>query len=192
MKYFLSTVLILGIGVTFYWWSLSNQTIQKENIVTIDSASTTTPIIEKVSETEVKHQTYRNDAWGISFKYPNDWETTEGTFRAASSLFNVIIQPTSDNPLPRPIFISINPESWGRTMIDKYYKEEADGKKISVAGIKSYYFESTDMGLPLYSYLIPINNSYWINIAGKKGYEDVLDQVLESFIITPVDVPAKN
>ncbi len=192
MKYFLIIVVLVIAVFVYYQWLNIDQSIPKEEVSVIDDSVSTTTETKTVSSEESDQQTYRNDEWGIAFNYPNDWEVLENTFRSNSSLFNVIIQPISGNYLPRPLFISLTPASWGESTIKKYYNQDSNGKRIEISNINSYYFESFDMGLLLYAYFVPVNNTYWINVAGKKEYEETLNQILASLVITPVEVPVSD
>ncbi|MEZ4103814.1 MAG: hypothetical protein R3B60_00835 [Candidatus Paceibacterota bacterium] len=190
MRYFLVTIILLALGVGYYWWtSVTTPTNEdKTDVVSTTTTQSQNPTPETETTTKLDHQVYTNDTWGIKFNYPNDWEVLANTFKAGSSLFNVIIQPESNESLPRPVFIIITPSDWGKTMIKKYHENEITDSELKTAGLEYFNFESSDMGIPIQTYFIPINNTYWINISGKKGYETELNQVLDSLEITPVEI----
>ncbi len=190
MKYFFITLLILGGGATYYWWTLPDKT-QDEAVVTIDSTPST-PAIEKMPETELTHQTYQNKDWGITFEYPNDWEIKTPAFYSTVSKLNLSIDPKIDKKYPDTILINITPKEWIINALKKIDARGIQTTDSNVYGFKALKMEDQDMGIATISYLVLINDSYWIDISGRKEYEDVLDQVLASFIITPVNIKPEN
>lgn len=181
MKYFLIAVALLALGGGVYWWLATSPT--GENIPTTTELVTETP---DVATTESNKQTYKNDEWGIAFTFPSDWRAYENTFRAGSSLFNVAIQPITNSRLPRPIFLNLTTNDWGQTLFDRA-SGNTNFREITVATKKGVAYDSTDMSLPTDVYLFKTDSGFWITIISKKGYEKELNQVLESFEITPVE-----
>lgn len=195
MKYFtLLACTVLVLGGLGYWWTVERFTVSSITEVTptpLITASTsavvpaTTSISEAVPSTRVK--LYENETWGLRFEYPDDWMAYENTFRAGSSLFNVLLQPSDSNHLPDPIVINVTPPDWGQTLFDRA-KERGDFSEVNVSTFDTITYPSTDMGLPTDVYLLQTPSGFWITIIVKEGYVNTLNQVLESLVITSVEV----
>lgn len=192
MKYFLITVVIVILSGGYYWWSTQKETPQTDT-TTINNTEDTVPTKTETNTQptpKLDHQIYENTAWGIKFEYPNDWEIRQPAFGSKVSLFNLAIESKLEKKLPDPIIINITPKYW----VDNIIKStpQTEFTNYTIDGKKAIYYSSTDMGIPTWSYFTLINNTYWINISGKKEYEEILNQVLSSLTITPIDIPTEN
>jgi hypothetical protein len=184
MKYFIILIVVLGFGGGWYWWQTATQVVLKEPstipaVVTIDTQATST------AESS-GNNVYRNDEWGISFKYPVGWEVKENDINSNSSLFNVVVKH-NDEEAPRPIYVLFSTDEWGKNLVERYYRPESDVRQV-IGGINAYVFTSSDMGMPTKVRILPVSGTYWVNIVGKTGYETELNQVLESLTINPVEI----
>lgn len=184
MKYSLIIVVLIAISGGAYWWFTND--METEVVETIAIVEEEQSVEEITIDPTI--QEYRNDTWGIAFEYPTDWEAYENTFRAGSSIFNVVLQPNSENALPRPVLVNIAPRDWGQTLMDRAPNNEGY-KETEIASRKGVSYQSQDMGLPTTVYLVPVEGVYWIMIIVKDGYEETLNQVLDSLQITPVSIP---
>ncbi len=192
MKYFL-IIVVLVIGVfTYYWWSNIDQSISKEEVSVIDDSVSTTTETKTISSEKSGQQTYRNDEWGITFNYPNDWVIRQPAFGSTVSLFNFSIEPSFEKKLPDPILVNITPKEWIVNALKKMENRGVVTIDVSVAGFDALKIEDQDMGIPSVSYLILINDSYWIDFSAKKDYEETLNQVLASLVITPIEVSVSD
>ena len=128
-------------------------------------------------------QIYHNEEWGFAFEYPEGWKIRENVIMAVTSLFSVYVEPEQGKHLPRPVFINVVTSDWGERIKQTHEKRSEDNMTEVVVGdnIPALKHNSEDMGLPVSSYLFSVENAYWINIAGKHEYEDVLEQVVSSF-----------
>ncbi len=125
-------------------------------------------------------QIYHNKEWGFAFEYPEGWKIRENVIMAVTSLFSVYVEPEQGKHLPRPVFINVVTSDWGKLVISRR-SEERIKDQVKVGGMLAHRHESSDMSIPMESYFLPVNDTYWINIAGKHEYEDVLEQVVSSF-----------
>ncbi|MCB9810657.1 MAG: hypothetical protein H6779_02305 [Candidatus Nomurabacteria bacterium] len=191
MRYFLVIIVLLTAGAGYYWWT-SATTTTNEDETDIVSATTTTQTQNPNPKTVTKldHQIYTNDTWGITFNYPNDWEIREPAFFSKVSKLNLSVDPEIGRKYPETILINITPKEWIENAIDKMKKDGIVFTDDKVADLDALRFESAYEGMPQIDYLILINNTYWIDISGKKGYETELNQVLDSLTITPVEIPS--
>lgn len=195
MKYLFIFLIVLVMGAAGYLFYVREGRMLEVTMPTNNQATTTdspkTP--EASSSTAVQStkntKTYENKTWGLRFEYPNEWDAHESTFRAASSLFNIVLQPIGNNHLPDPIIISITNADWGQTLFDRAPGNNGF-ENLVIASYTGVVYDSIDMGLPTKVYLFKTDSDFWITIIGKEGYEDSLNQVLESLVITPVTVDA--
>lgn len=176
MRYLIIFIFV-GLGAGWYWWQVSPETALVDNTKGTQS--------EQVGETSSKN-IYRNNNWGITFEYPNDWEIREPAFGSSVSLFNLALKSSVENSLPDPVIINITPKYWVDRIINSTQSKEF--RTYEIDNREAIYYLSEDMGIPTWSYFVLINNTYWINISGKNGYEDVLNQVISSLSITPVEI----
>lgn len=189
MKYFL-IIVVLVIGVfAYYWWSNIDQSISKEEVSVIADSISTTTETKTISSEEFEHQIYRNDEWGITFNYPNDWVIRQPAFGSKVSKLNFSVEPKEGRKYPETILFNITPKSWIENAMVNMKKDGIVFSDTEVSDLKAIRFESSYEGMPQIDYLILVNNTYWINVAGKKDYEETLNQVLASLVITPVEVP---
>jgi len=188
MKYFVIVIIMLGLGASWYWWRASTSAVGEEPIV--NSAETVEAQATSTTEAGEKN-IYRNEKWGIAFEYPVGWEVIVNEINSNSSLFNVVLQTNDVEVLPRPIYILFSTNEWGENLVQRYYNQESGSRQI-LGGIDAYTFPSSDMGILTKVHLLPISDTYWINIVGKTGYETELNQVLESLTVTPVEVEVKD
>ena len=179
---------MLGLGGSWYWWHASTSAVGEEPIV--NSAETVEAQATSTTEAGEKN-IYRNEKWGIAFEYPVGWEVRVNEINSNSSLFNVVLQTNDAEALPRPIYILFSTNEWGENLVQRYYNQESGSRQI-LGGIDAYTFPSSDMGILTKVHLLPISDTYWINIVGKAGYETELNQVLESLTITPVEIEVKD
>lgn len=193
MKYFLIILALVVIFTFYYTWSSSSldKPMPVENVIVDDFVATTTET-KVISSEESEYQIYRNNEWGITFSYPNDWMIRQPAFGSAVSLFNFSIEPTFEKRLPDPVLINITPKEWIVNALKKMEDRGITTKDVSVAGFNALKIEDQDMGIPSVSYLILINDSYWIDFSAKKDYEEILNQVLATLVITPVEIPTPN
>lgn len=169
MKKILTYILVLGFIITTaygVWWWMQTST-------RIDDGSASDVLSNK--------NEYRNEEWGFGFEYPEGWKIREPAFGSTVSLFNFVIGPLSKAAVPDPIILNISPKSWGESVLLKIDNSGVDRTTHVVAGRESSYHLSEDMGIPMHSYFILIDDAYWINITGKTAYEKELQQVLDSF-----------
>jgi hypothetical protein len=187
MKYIAVLIVVLGIGISTYWWLKADPSVTEPTPADITEQPDKQPV---ATDTAPAVQTYQNDEWGIAFEYPNDWEIREPAFYSTVSKLNLSVEPKKGRKYPETILVNITQKDW---MEKAMLKMKSDGivfEPVLVANFDAFRFESSYEGLPQIDYLILVNDSYWINIAGKKEYEDVLNQMLASFTITPVELPA--
>lgn len=192
MKYFLIVTILMVTVFIYYSWSYVDQAPLKEGEVVVDNSTTTITETKNISPEESEYQIYRNDDWGISFNYPSDWIIRQPAFGSAVSLFNLSIEPTFEKKLPDPVLVNITPKQWIINALKKMEDRGIQAHDTSVAGFKALKIEDQDMGIPSVSYLVLINDAYWIDFSAKKDYEETLNQVLASLVITPVEIPATN
>lgn len=193
MKYFLIIVVLVITAFVYYWWSNIDQTISKEEVSTmIDDSISTTTVTKTIPSEESNQQTYRNDEWGITFNYPNDWVIRQPAFGSTVSKLNFSVEPKEGRKYPETILFNITPKLWIENAMVKMKKDGIVFSDTEVSGLKAIRFESSYEGMPQIDYLILVNNTYWINVAGKKEYEETLNQVLASLVITPVEIPVSN
>jgi len=124
---------------------------------------------------------YRNEEWGFGFEYPDGWEIREPAFGSTVSLYNFIVEPVSRAEVPDPILVNLSPKTWGESVLTKVKNQGVLIESKMIAGNDFSYHLSSDMGIPMHSYFILIDDEYWINITGKTAYETELQQVLDSF-----------
>lgn len=170
-KILIATIVVFGgISWWFYQSNVAGQTAQEQNQPS-----------ETIGVSTSSKNVYRNEEWGFQFEYPEGWELLENTFKAASSKFNLVLDVKTEKGLPRPIFINVTDYNWGVKVLESMTNEDFEISEVVVGGKVAKKHRSDDMGLPLDSYFVLINNEYWINIAGKDGYEKEFNLVLESF-----------
>ncbi len=190
MKYVLIAGVLIIIGGAYYSWGEKTLLVPKGGLP-YDIIATTT-ILETTVVEESTEQRYHNEEWGITFSYPSDWVIKEPAFGSAVSLFNFSIEPTFEKKFPDPILVNITPKTWIENALEKMQMDGIIFSNTKIYGLDAIRFESSYEGMPQIDYLILVNDTYWINVAGKKDYEETLNQVLASLVITPVGIPAAN
>lgn len=173
--------LLIVVGCGWYWWSVQQTVDSEQEEKQIESVGT-----EGSTSTETVN-IYQNNEWGISFEYPLDWEIREPAFGSTVSLFNFAIEPIDPFRIKAITFNLFN-KAWGISAIEKMKNDGIVFEDQKVKGYDALYFESSYEGTPQLDYMILVNDTYWVNVAGKKEYESVLTQVLESLEITPVAI----
>lgn len=188
MRYYVLIGVLAAVGFLYYGWTIVNPAVPQGE--PFRDAVATTPVAEVNIVPNATEQLYRNEEWGITFSYPSDWVIKEPAFGSAVSLFNFSIEPTYEKKLPDPILVNITPKEWIENALKKLKDRGIVPSEVSVSGFPALKIEDQDMGIPSVSYLVLINNSYWLDFSAKKDYEETLNQVLASLIITPVEIPA--
>lgn len=187
MKYLLTIIVLLIFVSACYWWlDTGLPKVNTEPVVSTSTISVTKT--EKEEDRKVNYQVYRNDEWGIMFNYPNDWIVRQPAFGSTVSLFNFSIEPTFEKKLPDPVLVNITPKQWIVNALKKMEDRGVVVQDSNVAGFKAFKIEDQDMGIASVSYLVLINDKYWIDFSAKKEYEDTLNQILSSLVITPINV----
>ncbi len=160
----------------------TNEQIEKKQEYTYDSYSLVNKRYDNhvtINPDGTKH--YRNERYGFEFDFPGDWTTSEPAFGNKNTIeFNMEILDDIDHHYPNPILIGVFPKDTG--WIDKviaYYKKQGKITDITIDGVLGVNYEDLSTGLPNIYNLFLIGD-YWINIEGKKDYEDVLKGILKS------------
>lgn len=127
--------------------------------------------------------TYRNEEWGFEFHYPADWTVTENAFKSASSRFNVVVAPSGDQYVPRPIRASVLPIDWIENAERSFAAQGVPPIEVHVAGLDVVAYRHFDDGLPQLDYLVPLDEDHFLAVGGKVRYESILDDVVKTLSI---------
>jgi hypothetical protein len=190
MRYYVLIGVLAAVGFLYYGWTIVNPAVPQGE--PLRDAVATTPVAEVNIVPNATEQLYRNEEWGITFSYPSDWVIKEPAFGSAVSLFNFSIEPEKSRKYPETILFNITPKAWIENAITKMQMDGIIFSNTKISGLDAIRFESSYEGMLQIDYLILVNDTYWINVAGKKDYEETLNQVLASLVITPVEIPAAN
>lgn len=190
MRYYVLIGVLAAVGFLYYGWTIVSPAVPQGE--PLRDAVATTPVAEVNIVPKATEQLYRNEEWGITFSYPSDWVIKEPAFGSAVSLFNFSIEPTYEKKLPDPILVNITPKTWIENALEKMVDRGVVPNETYIAGFVALKIEDYDMGIPSVSYLILVNNTYWLDFSAKKDYEETLNQVLASLVITPVEIPTAD
>lgn len=128
----------------------------------------------------IENKTYRNEDWGFQFEYPSDWEVRSPAFGSSISLFNLAIEP-KENFQIKAMTLNITPKTWIEDALIKMENRGVQVQEITLFNLPALQLEDTNMGRESISFLILIDNEYWIDITGIKVHEKTLNQILDSF-----------
>jgi hypothetical protein len=118
-------------------------------------------------------QVYINQEWRFSFEYPVDWEFRIPAFGSKASLFNMELLPSEGKSFSEPIYINITPKWWIDRLLPDIEKQNNQPRTVLINGRGAIVSTYPYMSIPSLSYLVLINNEYWVDISGRLDYNSV-------------------
>ena len=128
----------------------------------------------------ITFKTYRNEEFGFEFEYPDNWLFYENTSYSPFSKFNLIgSSPELDgyaNPIIPSLLVNIvTPDFVER----QFFNLENIASKIIVQEVEGLKYEYKEK-LSHIAIILPLGE-YKMILGTHKGYEDIFNQVLDSF-----------
>ncbi len=172
-------IILIAILLAAGWYCFIRQKKQTENSPVLKETTASSTTQEITSKTKL----YRNEQWGFEFRYPEDWTLHPSILKSPFSKFE-LIGTASEEKIPNTItpslLINIVSIDFADRASINFKKLNAITSKVIVFGVKGTKYKYKFESVPRITVDLPFGK-YRILLGAKKRYEDVFNQVINTF-----------